>query len=129
MKHVYCIEAFDDRPLAYKIGVAANVESRIASMQTSNHAMLRSVTQFPCYSETAVESFLHSVLSMYRLRGEWFKPDPDVLRCCLRCSEVFSSLSESQNQMLCGALQDDGWLYRQVKGFDYSQMPSWLRLA
>lgn len=129
MKHVYCIEALDDRTLAYKIGVASHVGRRVAEMQTSNHALLRIVTDFPCHHDTRVESFLHSLLTQFHIRGEWFRPEPFVRDAMLRCADVFRSLTEEQNVVLCGTLTNDGWLYRHIKGWSNDPLPAWLRAA
>jgi len=128
MNSVYCIEANDGRALAYKIGRAAAPAKRVNEMQTSNHADLRIVYEFPCYDDKKIESFLHDLLQAYRIRGEWFRPDSVVLESFCRCRDVFCSISTEQNQLVCGSVLNDGWLYRRVKGWDVGCLPSWLRL-
>lgn len=131
MKHVYCIEAVDEnyRAVAYKIGVAGNLRDRIAQMQTSNHALLRLVTSFACHADARMEGCLHDWLQAFRIRGEWFRPEPCVLSAMLRCAAVFRQLTDEQNVVLCGALVVDGWLYRQVKGVSDEPLPAWLRMS
>jgi hypothetical protein len=96
-------------------------------MQTSNHALLRLVAEFPCHNDTRIESFLHDLLQTYRIRGEWFQPDPVVFDSFCRCRDVFMSLDEDQNVVLCGTVLNDGWLYRRAKGWDLGPIPAWLR--
>lgn len=61
-----------------KIGYSTNPAARIASMQTSNARELVLIGSIP--GDTAVERAIHRELSAYRLRGEWWRPEPAVMR-------------------------------------------------
>ena len=54
-----------------KIGCAANVESRLKSLQTGSAHAVRLVGTMPGSYKTEKE--LHHVFSSYRMMGEWFR--------------------------------------------------------
>lgn len=58
-----------------KIGISADVDKRMATMQTGNEKRLHVVAKvlFPSRTEAyALEQELHQSLKKYRTRGEWF---------------------------------------------------------
>lgn len=61
-----------------KIGVATNVQARVAGMQTGNPFQLRLLTSFQSDIPFEEEEAIHELLSSYHVRGEWFKL-PDVM--------------------------------------------------
>lgn len=58
---------------AHKIGVAADVRSRIASLQTGNPYKLELVECFQFPNAELVEKALHQRFAEYRTLGEWFE--------------------------------------------------------
>lgn len=73
---VYFVQAGEDGPI--KVGYSNHVEGRLASLQTAHHAPLRVLLKVP--GGLALEAALHAALAPHRLRGEWFRPAPEVLR-------------------------------------------------
>lgn len=65
---VYVVQAVDDAPI--KIGVASDVEKRLASLQTGNPRALQLLHVLP--GDGALEWSLHKSLAADRLVGEWF---------------------------------------------------------
>lgn len=74
--HVYMAQAGEGGPV--KIGVAANVPSRIAQLQTGNAARLN-LLAVHADGGKALERELHERHAADRLHGEWFRPSPAVL--------------------------------------------------
>ncbi len=72
---IYFVQAEDGGPI--KIGLAACVWCRLSSLQTGNPArlLLLATTVGDCVDEAE----LHSRFSRHRLRGEWFRPNPELL--------------------------------------------------
>jgi hypothetical protein len=60
-----------------KIGIASNLQSRISCLQIGCPDMLVLLASVPGGAKE--ESFLHEHLRRHRVRGEWFKPAPEVL--------------------------------------------------
>lgn len=56
---------------AVKIGIARDVEARIATLQTGNPDELHLLASFP--GSQAHETALHRYLQAERIRGEWFE--------------------------------------------------------
>lgn len=57
----------------YKIGVAANVQDRLAQLATGNPFDLEVLAVFQFEYANSVESALHQRFSNERVRGEWFE--------------------------------------------------------
>jgi len=60
---------------AIKIGMAKDVEARVAMLQTGNAFKLNILATIPCDSETQarhLESMFHKRFQSQRIRGEWF---------------------------------------------------------
>lgn len=125
MKNVYLISASDEsgKVLAYKIGIAGDVASRLRSLQTASHLFLCVEATFVAFDYTAVEAMLHSICTT--IRGEWVKPDPYVSEYFMRCKYVFDSVDEDGNQAVCSSLASSSSLVRFVRGWDAE--PAWLR--
>lgn len=73
---VYFIQEGENGPI--KVGHAANPLHRLASLQTGNPRELRLVGSIPGGAKD--EKRIHEWLSPWWIRGEWFHPDPEVLR-------------------------------------------------
>ncbi|AAK94354.1 replication initiation protein [Myxococcus phage Mx8] len=72
---VYFVRAESGGPV--KIGTAANVEHRLASLQTG--APERLCVLGVMESRARLESELHKRFDALRLHGEWFRPEPELL--------------------------------------------------
>ncbi len=59
-----------------KIGVTNSIESRVAQLQTSSRQELRLIAKVP--GDFTTESELHQRFAHARVRGEWFRPAPDL---------------------------------------------------
>lgn len=70
---VYFIQAVSGGPV--KIGSAWEPEKRLGSLQTGNPEALRIIGLM--YDQP--ERFFHEKFAHLRLRGEWFRPDPELL--------------------------------------------------
>jgi uncharacterized protein YozE (UPF0346 family) len=74
--YVYFISS--KKNLEIKIGfTAGQVEKRLKSLQTAHPYKLQLITKIPGTPE--YEKSLHERFSKFRLEGEWFKSDPDLL--------------------------------------------------
>jgi hypothetical protein len=61
-----------------KIGMAKNAERRVRALRTSSHEPLTLLASFS--GEPAIERALHRRFASLRLSGEWFRPEPELLR-------------------------------------------------
>ena len=64
----------------HKIGVAIDVESRIAQLSTGNPFPLFLDSFYKYENAEFVERAIHQRFSLRRVRGEWFKLDADDLK-------------------------------------------------
>jgi hypothetical protein len=69
--YVYIIQC--ENHSLYKIGVAANVESRRQLLQIGCPFELRTVEFSKCRDPYATEELLHEMVGKHRVRGEWFR--------------------------------------------------------
>ena len=76
---VYFIQAGDGGPV--KIGIADDVASRLASLQTGCPAQLKILRLVRGDRPTEIE--MHIRFARQRLRGEWFSFDPEMLSVAL----------------------------------------------
>ena len=72
---VYAIQAIDGGPI--KIGYSTNPEVRLAQLQGAHHSELVIVYSFD--ADQSRESWLHDRLAEFRVRGEWYRDDPEIL--------------------------------------------------
>lgn len=75
VKSVYFLQVGVDGPI--KIGFTADVESRVATLQTASPFPLRLLGRVPGDEER--ERAIHLEFAHLRLRGEWFSPAPELL--------------------------------------------------
>ena len=76
--YVYFIKAGKSKKAPIKIGVAANIERRLATLQTGNHLELFLLAAIQCDSKAhayGLESMFHRMLGRHKIRGEWFRHD------------------------------------------------------
>lgn len=73
--YCYAIQAGPDGPI--KIGVARKPAERLKTLQTGNASELRGLAAWRVlpYEEAAI----HKAFADLRLRGEWFKPAPELI--------------------------------------------------
>lgn len=72
---IYFIQRGTTGPI--KIGISADVGSRLAALQTASHEPLTVIgTMRGSYK---LESSLHQLFSRFRIRGEWFSPAEEIL--------------------------------------------------
>ena len=64
----------------YKVGIANDIQDRISRMQGSCPHGLTLVKTIACRNAAAKEKEMHSRLNQYRVRGEWFKLQPDQVQ-------------------------------------------------
>jgi hypothetical protein len=72
---VYFIQEGADGPI--KIGYSADPQQRIRQLQTGARAQLHMLRTIE--GSMGVERRLHRQFAHLRLRGEWFKPEPELL--------------------------------------------------
>jgi hypothetical protein len=73
---LYAIQADgDDGPI--KIGVTNWPATRIVTLQQGNAAELRGLAAWPALREE--ERMLHAEFAHARIRGEWFRPIPELV--------------------------------------------------
>ncbi len=67
-----------------KIGVASNVQDRLATMQTGCPFKLVLLTSFVSPKPYEEEEWIHALLDEYRVQGEWFKLPEAMIQHLLR---------------------------------------------
>src|SRR5271157_1983387 len=67
-----------------KIGVANDVEVRLAQLATGNPYPLHVVAAYGFENASAVETVLHQKFSHLRKFGEWFEFDAEGVKECIR---------------------------------------------
>lgn len=72
---VYFIE--DPVEGSIKIGTAQDVQQRLKGLQTGHPRALAVLATTP--GDNRLESELHERFAHLRIRGEWFRPEPDLL--------------------------------------------------
>lgn len=61
-----------------KIGIAKDVDSRLAGLNTSSPVRLRAYFHVEVEDARAIEVAAHRALTDYRLNGEWFDVTPEL---------------------------------------------------
>ena len=78
----YVYFVFNRDSKAIKIGIAKNIRRRLASLQTSSPAeleLLCSVKNKTTKAARKLEQELHQKFDRFRIRGEWFKAETELL--------------------------------------------------
>ncbi len=80
---VYFIQ--DSRTFAIKIGFTEQDEpdDRIAALQTGNPSELKVLCTIDMVGRD-YEAILHEQFAPYRIAGEWFHPDPEIIRLMIQ---------------------------------------------
>ena len=69
---------------AIKIGRARDIQKRLAALQTASPAeleLLKAVQVRTGFQSQQLEVILHSKFRHLRIRGEWFRAEPELLQC------------------------------------------------
>ncbi len=82
---IYFVQEGSKGPI--KIGVSAEVACRFSSIQVGNPRRLRLLGTAPCYGKQ-LEIEIHRKFSHLRIRGEWFRPAPELLDFITKCLNV-----------------------------------------
>jgi agmatine/peptidylarginine deiminase len=74
---IYAIQCGANGPI--KLGIAKNAEKRLANLQVANHEKLQLVITQETYDDHKIELELHRRCTAHHIRGEWFRPEGEVL--------------------------------------------------
>jgi hypothetical protein len=77
---VYAIQVVNTRYI--KIGTTTNLTNRLASLQTGSPFLLEVVATWP--GNKQLESVLHRELAQFRINGEWFNVDEQIIHEAVR---------------------------------------------
>jgi hypothetical protein len=84
---VYFAQAGDAGPI--KIGQTRDVHTRIRALRAMHYEEIRLIGVIP---ETFIpESRLHNEFGPHRIRGEWFRPAPEILAVAAAGDAVFGA--------------------------------------
>jgi hypothetical protein len=83
---VYFIESGEGGPI--KIGYGKNVDYRISNLQMGNPVQLRLLGKALADDALAVEELLHDRFREYRIRGEWYRPVPELVELARTCADL-----------------------------------------
>lgn len=72
---MYAIQAGDSGPV--KLGIAKSPRLRMKTLQTGNAEVLRVIATWRI--PIAAEKEIHAELAAHHIRGEWFRPHPEVI--------------------------------------------------
>jgi hypothetical protein len=89
-----------DDGLIVKVGISGNVESRLLTMQAHSPVRLQICFSQELTRAKGCERYLHRVLMMYRIHGEWFRIDyRDAVREAKKaCLKFADRRGEHQNE-------------------------------
>jgi hypothetical protein len=73
--YIYFAQRGESGPI--KIGVSGNVKSRVSALQTNVAEPVRLLASM--VGTRTMEAEIHSQFHAHRLRGEWFRPVPELL--------------------------------------------------
>ena len=85
--YVYFVQEGDAGPI--KIGRASRAEARLARIQTGSSHELRLLCAVP--GASVLERSFHVAFARDRLRGEWFRPTPELLRLVRELRRVWGA--------------------------------------
>ena len=71
-----------------KIGIALSVAHRMYQLQVGNPRQLTLLKSWEVEDVSTIEDRLHSMLSRYYVRGEWFKLSPTLLTALVKCTNL-----------------------------------------
>ncbi len=91
MVYIYFIRAGKLKKDPIKIGLAKNIEKRLADLQVANPYQLQLIMAFPTNSRKhaeMVEKRLHRYFKHKHIRGEWFLGDIDINKCLKKNQKI-----------------------------------------
>lgn len=83
--YAYAIQAGENGPI--KIGVAKTPWERLKTLQTGNHEELRGLAAWRVLPWEEAE--IHEEFGYARIRGEWFRPVPELVEFVLAQGGIF----------------------------------------
>lgn len=84
--HVYFIQGESGGPV--KIGYTTDIKRRLKELQSGSIDILQILLVVP--GNKVYEQYLHSKFENYRLKGEWYKPDPKIFEYMDKLREMNS---------------------------------------
>ena len=78
----------------FKIGIAVDVESRLAQLSTGNPFALELFASYKFENATAIEAVLHQKFSKSRQRGEWYELDKTAIDELMQICELLGGRDE-----------------------------------
>ena len=79
IEYVYFIQVVENGPI--KIGKTRNIASRLISLQSGNHEKI--VLLYSLHNTKPkirlIERSLHDRFKRHKIRGEWFRANPEIL--------------------------------------------------
>lgn len=75
---IYAIQAGLNGPI--KLGYARKPRKRLAELQVAHFERLNLLACEETDGDAQIEQYIHELNAKERIRGEWFKPSPEVLR-------------------------------------------------
>lgn len=122
MQYLYLIQSNQ----YHKIGIANDVRSRLAQLQTGNPVKLQLVTCWGFEDAISVERALHQKYASYRVNGEWFEYEfiySEFDRLCEALGGVFLNIAgESDPEDTEEAEEVQGATNTDGAKFDYVAM-------
>lgn len=89
-----------------KIGKTKNIIKRISQLQTANSYHIYLVLFLP--GEQEYERSYHDFFNRYKIKGEWFRPNPHLEECikgkpirCLKCDIFLETTGTRYNYPNC----------------------------
>lgn len=114
----------------YKIGIARDVDSRLAQLQTGNPIPLTLWASYTFEAAITIERALHQKFRACRAVGEWFRLSEKDLEEAFRICELLGGIKESagyvaskveieeaeiiQEEVLDGISQEEAWDFREM---------------
>lgn len=119
MQYLYVIKCNE----YHKIGIANDIDSRLAQLSTGNPYPLKVVVYYGFDNAEIVERSIHQKYKNKRNRGEWFSLDYDDLNDIHRiCLMLGGSAFDYQNELTEEIIEDAEESHAVGDKFDYAMM-------
>jgi hypothetical protein len=129
MPYVYLIKMDS----CYKIGIAQDVESRLAQLQTGSPYDLEVVQCYEFQNAQTVEGALHQKFGSVRMRGEWFRLGDNHLAEFGQICAMLGGTAYAPNNISADEVEEADELSQPTDGakFDFAAMfkDGWCMLA
>ncbi len=90
----------------YKIGIANDVQSRLAQLSTGNPFELKVLAVYDFYNAEPVERAIHQKFANTRKRGEWFELNGDDVLAFGQICQLLGGLMEGAKEL--PTVEDEG---------------------